>query len=813
MTGLLDDLRYGVRGLTKNRGFSLAAVLSLALGIGANTTIFTLLNAIFLQPLPVRDPAHLVAIFTTDQRIPGQLLCSYPNFQDYRDHNTAFSSLLLYSSVVVDLTGRGDPQLLMGQLVTANYFTTLGVVPVVGRGFRPEEELSGATPVAVISHALWLRLFDGSPHVTGRTIEISGRPYGIVGVAPPGFQGLSRLSGADVFLPFSVYPQIYPNAGMVAQRRALLFAAVGRLKPGVGVRQAEASLQGLAQELERRYPRENQGRRVSLTTLGAAALSARTRPVMSQAGAVLMTISALVLLIACANVANLLLARAAGRHKEIAIRLAMGASRWRLIRQLLTESVLLAVAGGTVGLLLARWARDLLWAMRPPVFNHAGFRLVLDSQVLLFTAAISVFTGVLFGLTPAFRATKTDLATDLKERASAPAGFHRVWRPRAVLVMAQVAFSLVALIGAGLFTRSLRSAGQIDPGFDAAHLGIVVYNVMDQGYSEGRGREYHQRALGKAVSVHGVVSAALGRDVPFHVSSSRTLLLSGEENAAVGQGRSTLTSVVSPGYFQTMGIQLLRGRDFRMADTKTTPRVVIVNQTAASAYWPGQDPIGQHISFAGEGLPVEVVGIVKTANYQAIAETPQPLVYLSLVQYYFPTAVLYVRTAGNPDAVVGAVRRELQALDSNLLLQVESLETSVRELLWAQRLSAGLLAVFGALALLLATVGIYGVISYSVRQRTREIGVRLALGATVGDVQRMILREGVRLVAIGVAAGAAVSLAAAGSVGSMLFIKNPRDALTFTMVPALLAAVGVIACWIPAIRATRIDPSVALRDE
>jgi macrolide transport system ATP-binding/permease protein len=813
MTELLDDLRYGVRGLTKNRGFALAAVLSLALGIGANTTIFTLLNAIFLRPLPVRDPAHLAAVFTTDPRIPGQLLCSYPNYRDYRDHNTVFSSLLLYSALTVNLTGRGDPQLLMGQLVSSNYFATLGVVPQVGRGFLPEEELPGATPVAVISHAVWLRLFDGRPDVTGRTIEISGHPYGIVGVAPAEFQGLSRLSGADVFLPFSAYPRVYPNPGMVAQRRALLFAAVGRLKPGVSVTQAEASLQSLAQELERRYPRENQGRRVSLTTVAEAALSARTRPVMSQAGAVLMTISALVLLIACANVANLLLARATGRHKEIAIRLAMGASRGRLIRQLLTESVLLALVGGGVGLVLASWARDLLWAMRPPVFNHAGFRLVLDSQVLLFTAALSLATGVLFGLAPAFRATKTDLATDLKERAGAPAGFHRVWRPRAVLVMAQVAFSLVALIGAGLFTRSLRSAGQIDPGFDTAHLGIVVYNVTGQAYSEGRGREYHLRALEKAAAVHGVVSAALARDVPFHVMSTRTLLLPGEENASAGQGRSTLTSVVSPGYFQTMGIALLRGRDFRMADGKTTPRVVMINETAAAAYWPGQDPIGQHISFAGEGLPVEVIGLVKTANYQAIAEPPQPMVYLSLVQYYFPTAVLYVRTAGNPDAVVGTVRRELQALDRNLLLEVESLETSVRELLWAQRLSAWLLAVFGALALLLATVGIYGVISYSVRQRTREIGVRLALGATVGDVQRMILREGVRLVAIGVAAGGAVSLAAAGSVGSMLFIKNPRDALTFTMVPAVLAAVGVVACWIPAIRATRIDPSVALRDE
>lgn len=813
MKGFLDDLRYGLRGLTKNRGFALAAVLSLAFGIGANTTIFTLLNAILLRPLPVRDPAHLAAVFHTDPRIPGRLLCSYPNYRDYRDHNTVFSALLLYSVLTVNLTGRGDPQLLMGQLVSANYFATLGVDPVVGRGFRAEEDVPGASPVVVISHGLWMRLFGGNRDLTGRTIEISGHPYGIIGVAPAGFQGLNQMSGADVFLPFSVYPRVYPTPGQVAQRRALLFSAVGRLKSGVSVRQAESALQSLAQELERQYPRENQGRRVSLTTVTEAALNARTRPVVSQAGVVLMTMSALVLLIACANVANLLLARATGRHREIAIRLAMGASRGRLIRQLLTESVLLAIAGGAAGLVLARWARDLLWSLRPPMFNHAGFRLELDSDVLLFTGAVSLATGVLFGLVPAFRATKTDLATDLKERASAPAGLRYVWNPRAVLVMAQMAFSLVALIGAGLFARSLRSAGQTDPGFDAGHLGIVAYNVTDQAYNEGRGREYHLRVVERAASVHGVISAALSRDTPFRVGSTRTVLLPGEENTATGQGRSTLTSVVSPGYFQTMGIALLRGRDFRAADTKTTPRVAIVNESVAAAYWPGQNAAGQRISFAGEGLPVEVIGIVKTANYQAIAEVPQPLVYLSLGQYYFPTAVLYVRTAGDPEAVMGAVRREVQALDGNLLLQAESLETSIRELLWAQRLSAGLLAVFGALALLLATIGIYGVISYSVRQRTREIGVRLALGATVGDVHRMILREGVRLVGIGVAAGCGVSLAAAGSVGSMLFLKNPRDVLTFTLVPAILAAVGVIACWIPAIRATNIDPAVALRDE
>lgn len=811
ITGFLDDFRYGLRGLAKNRGFALAAVLSLALGIGANTTIFTLLNALFLRPLPVSDPSQLVAMYTTDPRIPGQLGCSYPNYLDYRDHNTVFSSMLMYSGLTVNLTGRGDPQLLIGQLVSSNYFATLGVAPVIGRGFRPEEDVIGAEPVAVISYGLWMRLFGGSREVTRRTIQISGHPYGIIGVAPERFVGLNQMSGADIFLPFSVYPRVFPLPGQVPQRRALLFSVVARLKPGIGLRQAESGLQTLTQELDRQYPRENQGRRANLAPVAEAAINARIRPMVSDAGAVLMTISALVLLIACANVANLLLARATVRQKEIAIRLAMGASRGRLIRQLLTESIVIALAGGAAGLLLARWARDVLWAIRPPMFNHAGFRLELDSQVLLFTTSISLATGLIFGLAPALRASRSDLTADLKERGSISGGLRRTWNPRTVLVMTQVAFSLVALIGAGLFARSLYNAGKVDTGFDAAHLASVTYNVTDQAYNEVRGREYHQRAVEQAAAVHGVISAALARDIPFHVGSTRTVLLQGQESAS--QGRSTLTSVVSPGYFKTMGIALLRGRDFSAADTKTTPRVVIVNQTAAAAYWPEQDPIGQHITFAGEGLPVEVIGIVKTANYQAVGEAPQPLVYLSLLQYYFPIAVLYIRTAGDPETVMGGVRSQVQSLDRNLLLQVETMQTSIGELLWAQRLTAGLLAAFGALALLLATIGIYGVISYSVRQRSREIGLRLAFGATPGVVHRMILWEGMRVVGIGVLAGGIVALVAAGSVGRLLFIQNPRDALTFTVVPSILALVGLIACWLPAVRATHIDPAAALRDE
>jgi len=814
MIGAFEDLRYSIRALLKARAFATAAVLSLGLGIGANTTIFTLLNAVLLRPLPVEAPERLVAVGTLDARNPGLWPSSYPNYRDYRDHNQVFSSLLLYSAITLNLTGFGEPQPVTGQIVSGNYFATLGVVPVVGRGFLPEEDASpGAYPVAVIGYGLWTRQFGRDPRVTARTISLNGRTYNIVGVAPPNFQGLNELTAADVWVPLMMYQLVYPNAAWVNQRRFLLFSVVGRLKPGVGLQQAEAGIQSIAQDLERQYPVDNQGRRVKLTPVSQAAISPKIRPVVTSAGTVLMIVSALVLLIACANVANLLLARAAGRGKEIALRLALGASRWRLVRQLLTESTLLALLGGATGLVMARWARDVLWSLRPPMFTYAGVHLDLDGLVLSYTLAVSVLTAILFGLAPALRATSGDLASDLKERTGQAESSWKGRRIRSVLVVGQVALSVVALVGAGLFVRSLQNAGQIDPGFDAARLGVVAFNVADRGYNEGRGREFQQQALERAAAVPGVLSASLAKDVPFHVSLARTVLLEGQEDTAAGKGRFTLMGVVWPGYLRTVAIPILHGRDFSPLDTAGTPRVVIVNEAAAMAYWRGENPIGKRIRFYGDNAPAEVVGVARNANYQAIGERPQALIYGSLVQYYFPAAVLYVRTEGDPEAVSAAVRRQVQSLDRSLLLQSESVGGIIRESLWAQRLSAGLLGVFGGLALALAAIGIYGVVSYSVNRRVREIGVRMALGATPAEVQTMILTEGIRLVAIGVVAGLAMALIGSRAVAGMLFATSPRDAATFVLVPSILTLVATLACWLPALRATRIDPAVALRNE
>jgi predicted permease len=808
--GFLDDLRYGLRALAKNRGFATVAILSLALGIGANTTVFTLLNAILIRPLPVADPQRLAAVVTLDAANPGALLCSYPNYKDYRDRNQVFSSLTLYSPILINLTGHGDPQSLMGQIVTGNYFTTLGVNPVIGRGFLPEEDASpGARPVAVISFGLWTRMFAGAPGITSRTLRLNGRNYSIIGVAPQGFQGITTIYAADVWVPMMMYQQIYPNPAWVNQRRALLFSVAGRLKPGLGMAQAEAGLQGLVRELEREYPAENRGRRIQLTSITEAAVAPKTRALIRHAGSVLIIVSSLVLLIACANVANLQMARAAGRSREIAVRLAIGATRWQLIRQLLMESVVLSVAGGTLGLLFARWARDILWSIRPPALRHAGFSLDLDSRVLCYTIAVSLGTGILFGLIPGFRATRIDLATGLKERSGQSASTGG-WHPRSILVMAQMALSLVALVGAGLFLRSLRNAGHIDPGFDAGHIAAISFNLADQGYNEARGREFHRMALERVAAVPGVDSVALAKDVPFSVASARTLVLQGQDNT---KGRVTLTSVTSPGYFKTIGMPLLRGRDFSPEDAQGAPQVAIVNEAAAAFFWPGQDPVGQVISFFPDNVPVAIVGVARNANYLGIGEAPQAMVYLSLLQFYFPYGAIYLHTRGDPDAVLPAARQQVRTLDRNLVLDAETAATTIRQSLWAQRLSADLLAVFGALAMLLATIGIYGVISYSVQQRSRELGIRLALGASLADIQILILREGIRLVAIGVVVGTAAALAASRAVESLLFVISAQDAVTFVLVPSILTLVAILACWLPAMRAARVDPATALRDE
>jgi len=809
---VIEDLRHSVMALGKSRGFASAAILSLGLGIGLNTTIFTFINAIFLQPLPVKDLDRLASVVTLDARLPGYLGCSYPNYRDYRDHNQSFSSLLLYAPIRGSLTDLGDPQPLTFQIVSANYFEGLGVAPAPGRGFRPEEDtVGGAQQVAVISRALWMRQFGGDVQVVGRTLGINGNPFQVVGVAPQGFGGLNLLSPADVWIPVAAFRRVYPKVTWIDERRRPVFTVAGRLKREATLARAEAEMQAVTQDLERQYPRENEGRRLKLVPLNETGTPHAERATLTTSSAVLMIVSGLILLIACANVANLLLARAAGRNKEIAVRVALGASRGRLIRQLLTEGTVLALSGGALGLLLARWAAIGLWSLRPPSFRAATFHIELDGRVLGFTLLISLLTGIVFSLFPALRATNPDLATDLKERASQPASGLSSRRPRSLLVASQVAMSVVALIGAGLFIRSLRNAEEADPGFDAAHLGTVSFEMAERSYSPDRGHAFQRQVLDEVSRVPGVAAVALSRDPMFLVRFSQTVVMA--EDPRPGEGRLVLASSVSPDYFATTGIALLRGRDFSGADTPDSQRVAIVNEAAAARFWPNQDPVGRRLRFSGNDTPLEIIGIARNANYLALGEKPLALVYTSMMQEYDSPTTLVFRSSGDPEAVEGTVRRTVQGLEPNLLLRADTVRAVIDASLWAPRLSAGLLAIFGLLGLVLATVGVYGVVSYSVNQRRREIGVRIAMGATGADVQALILRQGLAVVTVGVVAGLLVALGASQALKNMLFVTSPRDALTFILVPSILILAAILACWLPAHRATRIDPAIALREE
>jgi predicted permease len=599
-----------------------------------------------------------------------------------------------------------------------------------------------------------------------------------------------------------------------SSRRGLVFNITGRLKPGVSVQQAEANLKTIARQLEQEYPNENKGRNVTLVPLAQATINPGFRDNIVKAGGLLMTIVGLVLLIACANVANLLLARAAARQKEIAVRLSLGAGRGRLIRQLLTEGTLLALVGGAAGLLLAFWAQGLLWSFRPPFLAADAIDLHPDMRVLLFTLGVSIATGVVFGLAPAIQASRPDLVVELKEKTSAPTGANRLFSLRNVLVSAQVALSLVALVGAGLFLRSLQHAQQISPGFDADHLAVLSFDLGAQGYTEERGRQFQQRVLERAAVVPGVQSASVASTVPLFAGGfARTVFLEGQDASDRRAGKLVQISVFGAHYLETLGIALMRGRTLSELDQPNTPMAVVINQTMAKRFWPDQDAIGKRFKFFGQDFFNQVVGIAKDSKYNFIGEEAEPFIYQATTQIYQPQLSLFVKAA-RPQAVLGTVRGEVQQLDRNLpLTGVFTLNEIFDQALWAPRMAASLLAVFAGLSLVLSVIGIYGVMAYAVSQRTRELGIRMALGASRRDVLRLVVMQGLRLTVMGVAFGLIASFALTRLITSLLYDVSPTDIVTFTVVPALLAAAALLASYLPALRATRIDPMVALRYE
>jgi predicted permease len=821
-----QDVKGGVRILLKSPAFAIVAILSLALGIGANTAIFTVINAIFLNPLPMKDSSRLVQIFTVDNKTVNTSALvqhtgtSLPNFEDYRDQNKVFTGLAGETGPGFTATwsGQATPEQLNVDLTSANYFDVLGVTPVRGRTFLPDEDKRlGGNPVAVLSYSLWSKRFGGSDAAIGRNILLNSQAYTIVGVAPPSFKGTATLGPSDlVWVPLSMRDYILsgPVKDFENNRRFRWITMIGRMQPGVNMTQAEASLKTIASALEKQYPRENDGRTVSVASVNDAALGIDARKNFVLAGGMMMAVVGVVLLIACVNLANLLLGQAARRQKEMSIRAALGAGRSRMIRQMLTESLVLSLAGAGFGLLVAMWGKNLLWKYRPPFLPADSVSLTLDTRVMLFTLGIAVITGVLFGLVPAIKASSPDVVETLKTggRGNTSGGAQN--RLRSALVVSEVALSLIALVGAGLFLRSMRNAQNIDPGFESKNLVLMTFDVASQRYGQQQGEQFFRDAMLHVKNLSGVADATVSTMFPVGGTILGTVFKEGEQANPNYRGTLVSQPSVVPGYFNTMKIPLLSGRDFTEFDKDASQKVAIVNEIAGKLLWGGEDPMGKRLAIFGDKELVQIVGVVRNSVVSTIGEDPQPVVYFPFWQKYSSAVVFEARTTANPEALLGSIRDTVQQLDRNLALtNVSTIGQQIDAGLWASKMGAMLLGAFGALALILAVIGVYGVMAYSVTQRKNEIGIRIALGAQTSQVLSMILRQGVLLVVTGAVIGNALSLLLARSLGNLLYGVSPHDFLTFGGVTATLGIVGLLACYIPAVRATRVDPIIALRAE
>jgi len=812
METLLHDLRYGTRQLLKHRAFTILAIISLALGIGANTAIFSLVNTVLLRPLPVKEPSRLIEVYGALHNGADFTIQSYLNYKDYRDRNNVFSGLFVYRFVVSSLSHNGSNERAWGFLASGNYFNVLGVKPILGRGFLPEEDQTpGSHPVAVLSYASWQHRFAGDPSIVGRTILLNNHTFTIIGVAPKGFIGTEVAYAPEFWTPMMMAKEIEPGSTWLDRRDSDNLFMIGRIKPGVTRAQTKAALDAITLQLGKEYPAENEGRGITLSPPGLFIPSIRDASI-TFAG-VLMVIVGLVLLLACVNLANLQLARATGRRKEIAIRLAVGASRARLVRQLLTEGVLLSLAGGVLGLLLAAWINNLVGAIKLPMDVALVFDLKLDWRVMLFALGLSILTGVAFSLLPALQSSNPALVPSFKDDASM-SGFRRS-RLRNALVITQVSLSLVLLVCAGLIVRSLKAAQQMRPGFDPENAVALSFDVGLQGYEETKGRAFHRQVLERARSLPGVRSAALTSNVPLSLNYNySSIYLEGQAETSTSKLPVAIPISVSPGFFETMRIPF-RGRDFAENEDQKESRVVLVNETFARKFFPKQDPIGKRINFSGPKDPLwEIIGVCGDGKYNSLGEAPMPAVFRPQFRDYDTLCTLVVRTNGDPRAIIPALRSEIQKMDATLpIYDVKTLTEHMDIPLFPARMAANVLGSFGVLALVLAAIGIYGVMSYVVAGRTREIGLRMALGAQFRHVRQLILRQGMMLATIGLVLGLGIVFVLARFLKSMLYGISPSDPLTFTTITILLAGVALLACLIPAQRATRVDPMVALRDE
>jgi predicted permease len=818
----LRDLRYGLRSMLRAPAFSLFAILTLALGIGASTTVFTVVNTLLLHPLVAHDPSRLVCVYTTDvknQKQSGSLLpVSYPNLQDYRARNSVFSGLGGFSPpMVMTLMVSGAPERFFAELVTQDYFETLGLTPANGRFFLSQENSSpGTAPVAVLSYSAWKTRFNSEQDIVGKILRINGSPFTVVGVAPQGFLGVSAVFGPDVWLPATMAPLVLPTPmqDVLHERGKPFFQTVARLKPGISRSQADASLQTLAASLLKQYPDENAGHTVSVLPVTSALFSSTGgEGGVTFVSAVLLIIVVLVLLIACSNVANLLMARALSRRQEIAVRLAIGASRGRLLRQLLTESVLLGFFGGIVGVGVGYEGCRFLWSFRPSDVARNLVDPKLDGTVFLFALLLSLATGFIFGVVPSLRASKTGLVESLKEETHVAGLAGRSARFQKVLLIGQVAFSLVSLIAASLFVRAVQRAYDIDPGFDHRHIAVFMMNPEQVGYDATRLKDFHLEVAGGVSRIPGVEAVSWASNMPFWASASRGVLIEGQEQQRKNETVTTVANTVDVDYFKTMRISLLEGRDFTEADQAGSPPAVIINQDLARRYWPHGDALGKRLQLSGDPVSRQIVGVVQTSNYTTLGEAPQPCLYLPLRQNPGGGFILYLRTAGDPSLVLETVQREIREIGPRV--QVSDVRTGAKivdQVLFGTRVVLSMLGMFGLLALGLASVGLYGILAYSVSGRQREIGVRMALGASRPAVLLLVLRQGMTLVCIGSGIGLGVSLLVGRAFSKMLFGLSPADPISLIGASVVLMLVAALACYLPALTASRMDPMRALRE-
>jgi predicted permease len=815
MSNLLQDCKYGFRVIKKSPGFAALAILTLALGIGANTTIFSWINSTLLNPVPgLSRPSEVVSL-TLSKPGDNPFPFTYPDLEAMRNGQQSFTGIAACAFVQMNLKAESKPQRVFGMVASANYFDVLGVRPFLGRAFLPEEDTKpGGAPVAVIGYRFWQTHFAANPNIVGQTIEINEHPYTIVGVTPAEFQGSQTGVRTDIWVPIMMQAQLDPLGDLLHDHHQFWLLGFGRLKPGVNLQQAQQEMTLRLKPEAKAYPEEHKGHDfVTVYPLWRNPFG--LNQFMSTLLPALMCIAGLVLLLACVNVANLMLVRAVGRRREIAIRMSLGVTRWRLVRQLLVESLILSLAGGAVALLITLWTQGTLMTFMPVTEDiPLSLTIAADHTVLLATLVISVLTGVIFGILPALRTSGVAPASALKEETGSASGTLRKARLASALVVAQIALSLLLLICAGLFIRSFQRAQQINPGFNPHGVLITSYDLFTAGYSETTGAEFDRQLMSKLETLPGVQSVALSNRMPLTFGGGSTSVKPEGYVSPANESMETQAAIVTPNFLQTMQIPLVKGRDFTLQDTKTAQRVAIVSEAFANRYWPKQEALGKQLNSDFTHEWFKVVGVARDAKESGLNEKPMPFIYLPLYQIYRSNMIISARVAGDPLSFAKTIEKALHELNPEVVaFDVTTLEVRSQFSNFALRVAGTFVGAFGLLALVLAAVGIYGVTSYTTRQRIHEIGIRLTLGATKRDVLRLVLSHGLRLLLIGVALGLVLSFALTRFLSKLLLGITSTDALTFASVALLLCAVALFACFIPARWATRVDPMVALRYE